>query len=401
MTKAPLDKVRILAIEQYGAGPFGTLFLAMMGAEVIKIENPAAGGDVSRGIGPHFIGDSADSDSSLFFQGLNHNKKSIALDMASDEGQQLFHKLVATSDAIYTNLRGDVPGKLGLTYEHLKVHNPRLVCAHLTGYGRDNERVGRPGYDYIMQAEAGYFELTGEPDAPPTRFGLSVIDLMTGVTLSLGLTSCLYEALRTGQGRDVDVSLFDVALYNLNYVAMWYLNANFKQSRVERSAHFALVPCQLFKTADGWIYVMCNKEKFWQNLCERIDAEELVDDSRFKDFSVRLEHRTELTRLLDQIFLRKTTNEWMERFGVAVPASPVLSVADALDNPFLRANGNIVECKKRNDDTIRFLRNPVRYGEETKLACAPELGQHTTELLVEIGYNDAQLSQLRHDGIIL
>jgi len=400
MIEPPLSNVRVLAIEQYGAGPFGTLFLAMMGAEVVKIENPSAGGDVSRGIGPHFNGDPAESDSSLFFQGLNHNKKSIALDMASDDGQQVFHKLLETADAIYTNLRGDVPIKLGLTYEQLKKHNERLVCAHLTGYGRDNERASLPGYDYIMQAEAGYFQLTGEPDGPPTRFGLSVIDLMTGVTLSLGLTSCLYQALRTGRGRDVDVSLFDVALYNLNYVAMWYLNANFEQSRVERSAHFALVPCQLFKTADGWIYVMCNKEKFWQRLCEKLDAKELLSDPRFKDFSARLEHRIELTKLLDKLFTKESTDEWMQRFRNVVPASPILSLGDALDNQFLEENGNIVDCTKHNEDTIRFLRNPVRYAEGVDVNCAPKLGEQTTGLLAEIGYNDAELARLRRDKII-
>ncbi len=400
MIEPPLNGVRVLAIEQYGAGPFGTLFLAMMGAEVIKIENPSAGGDVSRGIGPHFSGDPADSDSSLFFQGLNHNKKSIALDIASEDGRKVFSKLLPTADAIYTNLRGDVPVKLGLTYDQLKEHNERLVCAHLTGYGRDNERASRPGYDYIMQAEAGYFQLTGEPDGPPTRFGLSAIDFMTGVTMSLGLTSCLHQALRTGRGRDVDVSLFDVALYNLNYVAMWYMNANFEQPRVERSAHFALVPCQLFKTADSWIYVMCNKEKFWQQLCEKIDAKELLADPRFKDFSARLKHRKELTQLLDRIFIKKSTDEWMQCFGVAVPASAVLSLEDALGNSFLEKNGNIVDCERQAENSIKFLRNPVRYKDSIEMACAPKLGEHTGELLAEIGYNDAELSQLRRDKII-
>lgn len=401
MIEPPLSNVRILAVEQYGAGPFGTLFLAMMGAEVIKIENPTVGGDVSRGVGPYFTGEPGESDSSLFFQGLNHNKKSMALDMATVEGQRIFHELLPTMDAVYTNLRGDVPAKLGLTYDQLKEFNQRLVCAHLTGYGRENDRADRPGYDYVMQAETGYFQLTGEPDGPPTRFGLSVVDLMTGVTLSLGLTSCLYQALRTGRGRDIDVSLFDVALYNLNYVAMWYLNANFEQPRTERSAHFALVPCQLFRTADSWIYLMCNKEKFWQKLCERIGASHLLADPRFGDFSARLAHRAELTELLDQILVSKTTDEWMQQFGTDVPASPILSLADALDNPFLEANGNIVDCEGRSSDTIRFLRNPLRYDNGVPLAPAPKLGEHTVELMTEIGYNDAQVSQLRKDGIIL
>lgn len=401
MTEPPLNDFRILAVEQYGAGPFGTLFLAMMGAEVIKVEHPNSGGDVSRGIGPHFLDDSNESDASLFFQGLNHNKKSIALDIGSKEGQRVFHELVETADAVYTNLRGDVPVKLKVTYDHLKKFNERLVCAHLTGYGRNNSRASRPGYDYIMQAEAGYFQLTGEPDGPPTRFGLSVVDLMAGVTLSLGLASCICQAMRSGRGRDVDVSLFDVALYNLNYVAMWYLNADFKQARVPRSAHFALVPCQIFRTADGWIYVMCNKEKFWRNLCECLDLHELLDDSRFADFPARLKHRAELTELLDRSFLSRTTEAWMERFGSAVPASPVLDLEGALENPFLRENDNLVHCKQPNGERINYLRNPVRYGDEVATVAAPKLGEHTAEILNDIGYNDEMLEALRKARIIL
>ncbi len=155
----PLAGVRILAVEQYGAGPFGTQHLADLGAEVIKIENPADGGDVGRSVGPYFFGEG----DSHFYQSFNRNKKSLTLDLKSADGQAVLHELVKTADALFDNLRGDLPGKLGLTYEALKVHNPRLVCAHLSAYGRDGERAAWPGYDYLMQAEAGYLSLTGEP----------------------------------------------------------------------------------------------------------------------------------------------------------------------------------------------------------------------------------------------
>ena len=224
---------------------------------------------------------------------------------------------------------------------------------------------------------------------------------MTGVTTSFGLTACLYQALKTGVGRDVDVSLFDVALYNLNYVAMWYLNADAEQTRVERSAHFALVPCQLFETSNGWIYIMCNKEKFWINFCQRIDAEYLVEDPRFKDFAARLQYRNELTVILDSVLKLKTTEEWMGRFGSDVPASPVLSLADALDNPFLKVNGNIQTICKNGSDSTKVLRNPVRCGSDVPLSSAPVLGQHTDELLREIGYNEQQLKSFRDRDIIL
>jgi crotonobetainyl-CoA:carnitine CoA-transferase CaiB-like acyl-CoA transferase len=168
----PLNGVRVLAVEQYGAGPFGTMFLADQGAEVIKIENPNDGGDMSRAVGPHFF---APGDSE-FFHSFNRNKKSLTLDLSRPQGQAVLHDFVRSADALASNLRGDVPVKLGLVYDRLKVHNPKIVCAHLSAYGRGGPRADWPGFDYLMQAEAGYFSLTGEPGAPPARFGLSIVD---------------------------------------------------------------------------------------------------------------------------------------------------------------------------------------------------------------------------------
>ena len=192
----PLEGVRIIAVEQYGAGPFGTMFLADQGAEIIKIENPSDGGDMARAVGPHFF---APGDSQ-FFHSFNRNKKSVTLDLTHPDGQAVMHDLAATADALACNLRGDVPQKLGLTYPQLKAHNAKIVCAHLTAYGRDGPRADWPGYDYLMQAEAGYFSLTGDPGGPPSRFGLSVVDLMTGVAMAYGLLAAL--TLLTGAGLD-------------------------------------------------------------------------------------------------------------------------------------------------------------------------------------------------------
>src|SRR3990170_2441546 len=251
----PLNGVRVLTVEQYGAGPFGTMFLADQGAEVIKIENPLDGGDMSRAVGPHFF---APGDSE-FFQSFNRNKKSLTLDLQRPEGQAVLHDLVRTADALASNLRGDVPAKLGLVYDRLKVANPKIVCAHLSAYGRAGPRADWPGFDYLMQAEAGYFSLTGEPGAPPARFGLSIVDLMSGLGLAYALLAALTSARATGTGRDIDVSLFDIALFNTSYVATWYLNEGVVTRRLPRSAHPALTPCQLYRTRDGWIYLMCNK----------------------------------------------------------------------------------------------------------------------------------------------
>ena len=266
-----LKNLKILSIEQYGAGPFGTQFLVDMGAEVIKIETPTHGGDMARSVGPSRL-DGLDKDvSSVFFQGLNRGKKSLTLDLENPTGYAVFLNLVKNADAVTHNLRGDVPEKLRINYEYLKIANPKIVCVHLTGYGRVGERANWPGYDFLMQAEAGYFHLTGDPESSPARAGLSLIDLMTGSVASLSLVSGVLSARDTGMGRDIDVSLFDLALYNLNYIGNWYLNDQLETTRLERSAHASLTPCQTYQTKDGWIYIMCNKEKFWKILCEKMN----------------------------------------------------------------------------------------------------------------------------------
>ena len=392
----PLENVRILAVEQYGAGPFGTMFLADQGAEVIKVENPADGGDMSRDVGPYFFGER----DSHFFHAFNRNKKSLTLNLSKPEGKDVLHDLVATADALASNLRGDVPEKLGLTYETLGRVNSRIVCAHLSAYGRDNERKSWPGFDYLMQAEAGYFSLTGEPGGPPARFGLSIVDLMTGLGLAYALLAALTGARATGQGRDIDVSLFDMALGNVNYPAAWYLNEGHVTGRLPRSAHPSLTPCQLYTTADGWIFIMCNKEKFWPALCDAVGRPEWSDDPRFKRFPDRLKHRDLVTELLDEVLKTHTTAEWLKRFAGKVPASPINDVAQALDNPFVVENGRLQTLEHPSAGEFRLVAPPVRVNEAPPARPGPRLGEHTDALLKDIGYDDARIAALREAGVI-
>ena len=393
----PLDGVRVLAVEQYGAGPFGTMFLADQGAEIIKIENPHDGGDMSRAVGPYFFS----PDDSLFFHSFNRNKKSLALDLGCDTGQAVFHDLVQTADAVASNLRGDVPEKLALTYEHLKHKNPQIVCAHLSAYGRTGPRATWPGFDYLMQAEAGYFSLTGEPDTPPARFGLSVVDLMTGLGLAYALLAALTSARATGEGRDIDVSLFDVALNNLGYLATWYLNKGVAQTRLPRSAHPSLTPCQLYRTQDGWIYIMCNKEKFWPILCEAIEKPEWIDDTRFQRFADRLKSRDLITKLLDEVLTTRDTETWLTIFAGRVPAAPINDVASALDNKFVTEHGRLQSLEHPQHGVYRMVAAPVRTeGEPAPAAPAPKLGQHTDELLQSLGYDAKRIDELRRAKVI-
>jgi succinate---hydroxymethylglutarate CoA-transferase len=399
--KPMLEGVRILAVEQYGAGPFGTLFLADLGAEVIKIETRGDGGDVARGVGPYFNDALPESARSVFYQGLNRGKKSITLDLGKPEGRAVLQRLAANADALYSNLRGDVPAKLGVTYEHLSSANERIVCAHLTGYGREGERAKWPGYDYLMQAEAGYFHLTGEPGTPPARFGLSLVDLMTGVALSAGLLAALHAAKRDGRGRDVDLSLFDLALFNLNYIGHWYLNAGANTARIERSAHASLTPCQTYRTRDGWIYLMCNKEKFWGVLCRKIGRPEWIDDPRFRRFPDRLAHRALLTEMIDGALSARTTGEWLAEFAGAVPASPIYDVAQALENPWVKGSARIESIPVEGGAPLSLLTNPVR-GEGLPLPGkpAPVLGADTDDVLAAAGYSPESIAALRAAGVV-
>jgi len=393
----PLEGVRVLAVEQYGAGPFGTQFLADLGAEVIKIENPADGGDMARDVGPHFFG----PHDSLFFHSLNRGKKSVTLDIGRPEGRAVLHDLVTTAHAVACNLRGDVPAKLGLDYAALGRINRAIVCAHLTAYGRSGSRAAWPGYDYLMQAEAGFLALTGEPGSPPTRFGLSMVDFMAGLALAAALAAALVGARTSGTGRDVDVSLFDAALASTNYLATWYLNRGHAQQRLPRSAHPSLTPCQLYQTADGWIFIMCNKEKFWPALCRAVGRPEWAGDPRFADFSARLAHRGELNELLASELCKRSTAQWMEAFSGNVPAAPVLDLARALDNPFVAECGAIQTLEHPQAGRFRALAPPVRWaGERIPARPAPALGEHTFAVLRALGYEERRIAALRETGIV-
>ena len=344
----PLEGLRILTVENFGAGPYGTMFLAGLGAEVIKVENPATGGDASRHLGPHMLGE----DDSEYFQTFNLWKKSISLDLNKD--LEKFHALVAKADAMVNNLRGDVPAKLGLDYKSLSSINEKIVCLHISAYGRDNERASWPGYDFLMQAEAGLMDLTGEPEGAPSRFGTSIIDCMSGMTGAAALLACVLRARRTGKGCDVDASLFDVALHQLTYMGTWYLNGGEPSSRQPRSAHYSLTPVQTFPTADGWIFVMCMKDGFWSSLCEKPGP-----------------HQQPVMEFLERCFRSKSLKESLAFLSTLdVCYAPVNTLPEALE----AAAGKLLkdELGRRHlAPPIRFRDEPARPGLRE-----PRLGEH-------------------------
>jgi crotonobetainyl-CoA:carnitine CoA-transferase CaiB-like acyl-CoA transferase len=394
--RLPLEGLRVLAVEQYGAGPYGSTYLADMGAEVIKIEHRASGGDMSRGVGPYFLG----PDDSEFFQSLNRNKKSLTLDLKHPAGREVFEKLVATAHGLFGNLRGDQPEKLRLRYADLEGINPQIICAHLSAYGNDGSRKGWPGYDFLVQAECGFLSLTGEPGGPPARIGLSMVDFMTGLGTAFALMCGLHAARETGIGRDVEVSLFDMALHQLSYPAAWYLNEGLVTTRMPRSAHPYIVPSQLYRTRDGWIFFMCQTQKFWEVLCDKIGRPERALDPAFRDQAARHTNRDRLTEVLDEALAARTTAEWLDVLGGAVPCAPVHDLEQALENPFVAERGGVQVLDHPDKPGLKLVASPIRMGAEVPARPAPKLGQHSEELLTELGYDAGEIERLVAEGVV-
>ena len=393
----PLEDLRIIAVAQYGAGPFGSLHLADLGAEVIKIEDPRVGGDVARYV-PLF----QEGEDSLFFETFNQNKRSISLDISNPAGRGVFEDMVRTADAVYSNLRGDVPAKLGITYDDLEHVNPAVVCVSLSGFGMTGPRSADPGYDYILQGLAGWMSLIGEPESPPTKTGLSLVDYCAGYVAALSLLAAVHAARRDGIGMDCDLSLYDLAVSLLTYPATWHLNEGWTPERTARSAHPSLVPFQLFEASDGWFVVGCAKEKFWRKLCDVIGRPELAADERFATFADRRENAPELIGLLDEVFAERQVDSWLEILGEAgIPSGPVRTVADALTDEHTDARGLVVETTHPRFGALKSLASPVRVGDPADVIYrrAPLRNEDASYVLEDVlGYQSADIEALAGAG---
>lgn len=391
---APLEGVRILAVEQYGAGPFGTMYLADLGAEVIKIEDPGTGGDVSRYIPPGRAGTD-----SLFFESFNRNKRSLSLDLKSNAGRAVFKRLVRSADAVFSNLRGDQPDRLGLTYETLKGVKPDIVCVMLTGYGRSGLESAWPAYDALVQAEAGWASMTGAPDGPPTKSGLSLADYITGLVAAIGLVVAVFDARRTGIGRDVDVNLYDAALSMLSYPATWFMSQGIQPRRLPMSAHPSVVPFQFFETADGYVAIAAPKEKFFKELVKAMDLGGVADDPRFADFDRRATNRQALLEILGSRFAERSTEDWLRVLRGHIPVAPVRTLEEAVDLTSLRARSMLAEYEHDTLGTVRTVGLPLALsGYEPVYRPGPGLGADSSAILRDVGYSAGEIDVLRATG---
>ena len=396
MSDLPLQGIRILSFEQFGAGPFATLNLADMGAEVIKIEDPSTGGEVSRTVPPF----QRDGDS-LYFQSWNRNKRSLALDLRKPGAREVLHDLVRVSHVVFNNLRGDQPARLGLNYEALATVNPRIVCCSLSGYGSRTAKAAQPGYDYLMQASAGYMGITGDPSGPPSACGVSFIDHAAGFAAALAMVSALLAVQSGAPGRDVEVSLYDTALSMLTYLAAWNLNGGFEPQRWPGSAHQTLTPVQTFRTADGHITIFCGKEKFWRALCESLGDAELAD--RYPTFAARLASRNEVVEAVQEHFLRRRTDEWIECLGASVPCAPVRTVGEALAMASGESPGSVIEFQHPAWGALRAVNTPARFSGQARSShdAAPALGADTDEILSGyLGYGSNHIAALRGNRVV-
>ena len=397
MAPPPLQGVRVLAVEQFGAGPWATMALADLGAEIIKVENPLTGGDVARYVTPY----TGDQDS-VYFQSFNRNKKSITLNLQHPRVNEILHPLAKASDAVFNNLRGDLPAKLGLDYPALKDLKPSLVCCSLSAFGRHTQRAAEPGYDYLMQGYAGWMSITGEAGGSPQKSGLSLVDLNGGICAALGAVSAILRARATGVGGDVDVNLFATALSQLGYVGAWHLTKGYQPERTPDSSHPSQIPSQVLPTQDGWLVVMCAKEKFYRKLVRILGAPALAADPRFDSFEHRLAHRDELVPLLKERTRKKPTAEWLDLLKGEVPCAPVNSVQEAFADPQVAEDDMILDLPHPDFGTVKTVAGPIKIADaEVEHRRGPQLGEHTDEILQTLlDLSPEKIANYRREGIL-
>jgi len=366
----PLTGKKILEISHMLAGPYCGMLLADLGADVIKIESGE--GDIARSTGPHALGPY-----NIYFASLNRNKKSVLLDLKTPDGRSAFEELVANADALITNLRPDAIERLGLTYDALRGLNPRLVCVSLTGFGLTGPYRDNPAYDYIIQALCGVMMLSGEPDAPPTRVGYSVVDNTGGMMAAIGLLAQMVAQ----RGAQIDVSLYDTMLSQLNYLAAAYLNAGLVPARQRAGGHAYFVPAQIFATLDGYLALFITHDDFWRRFCAAVGEVDWVVDARFATMASRTANRDHVINAIGELLSRRRSAEWLEVLQPAgVVVATVETMVDALCGPQAAAR-DMVATVTTPHGALRLVGNPIKIaGAVPKYECPPLLGEQTANL---------------------
>ncbi|XP_075899225.1 succinyl-CoA:glutarate CoA-transferase [Nelusetta ayraudi] len=392
---SPLEGVRVLDLTRVLAGPFATMILADLGAEVIKVERPG-GGDDTRAWGPPFVGSE-----SAYFLSVNRNKKSICVDMKHPSGRSIIQELAAVCDVLVENFLPEKLASLGLGYPTLSGINPGLVYCSITGYGQTGPQSQSPGYDSIASAVSGMMHITGPEGGEPVRPGVAMTDLATGLYAHGAIMAALLQRQRSGRGSHIDCNLLSSQVSCLSHIASNYLNSG-QEARRWGTAHQSIVPYQGFRTSDGHIVVAAGNDKQFVRVCQVLQLPELLDQSEYKTNQLRVQNRKQLLHTLSQRFLQKTTADWLRSFeGSGVPVGPINSIKEVFSDPQVKHNELVLEMKHPTAGGVRVPGPAVRYSSFVPAQATPPplIGQHTVQVLRDtLSYPDDVIKALLDSG---
>lgn len=391
-----LEGIKILDLSRTLAGPFCTMLLGDMGAEVIKVEQPGTGDESRRFTPPTWNGESC------YYLTSNRNKRSITVNLKSEEGKEIIYKLAKSADVLVENYRTGAMDKLGFGYEALKEINPRLVYCSISGFGRTGPERNRAGYDLLLQGFGGLMSITGDPNRGPAKAGMSIVDLTTGMFAVYGVLSALFYAQKTGKGQFVDVSLLDGQISLLNHMATGYMATGKPAGRMG-SAHPSIVPYQSFRAKDMDIILAVANDGLWKKCCQALEWFDLLEDSRFTINDDRVARRQELVTIISERLITMESKEIFERLDQAgVPVGPIHTIDQILNHPQVHAREMMIEIEHPNVKNLKVPGFPVKLSETPSNVrrYPPLLGEHTDEVLGELGYSNKQIGELKKGKVV-
>ncbi len=397
LKNGPLDGIRVLDLTRVLAGPYCTMFLGDLGAEVVKVEQPGVGDD-TRGWGPPFAGGE-----SAYFLCVNRNKKSITVDLKTDDGVDLIRRLAASTDVLIENFRPGTMEHLGLGDENLRSVNSKLIYASLSGFGADGPMSDVPGYDLIVQAWGGLMSITGAPDGEPTKVGVAIIDLVAGLMLGKSIAAALFAREKLGMGQRIDTSLLEAEVACLINAGSNYLVAGKVPGRWG-NAHPTIVPYQSFQTADSYLVIGVASEGIWRRFCQAIGKTEMADDARFAKNANRVENRAALIAMLTEMFRSRDNETWLRILNAAeVPCAPIQTIDQVFAAPQVRHRDMLVEVEHPTAGSVRMAGIPVKFSATPASIRLPPplLGEHTDEILSSwLGMNDGEIEELKRKNVV-
>ena len=401
----PLEGIRVLDLTRILTGPFATMRLGDMGAEVIKVELPGKGDD-TRGYGPPFT-----NGESVYFLSINRNKRSITLNLKSEKGKEVLWRLIERCDVVIENFRPGTLEELGFSYEGMRQTNPRIIYCAISGYGQTGLRRRDPSYDLIVQAESGLMDITGHPDGPPTKAGISLADVAGGLAAAEGILLALFRRERTGVGQKIDISLLDSLLPLFTYqTGIYFATGKSPQRRGNR--HPTITPYESFEAKDGHFILAIASESLWHSFCQKMKEEVQGSDhsrveellaERFSTNALRVQNREELRSILDSMFCVRTTEEWLTMLTSAgIPCGGINKVSEICDSALLKEREMVLEVQHPLAGPIKMIGLPIKLSESpgSVRLPPPTLGEHTEEVLLSLGYSPGEISQMRAQEVI-